>query len=497
MPGLWDAPADSGRRVTAPFVSSSTRFEVTTPPPSDGSSRARTGLLTLPHGTVETPQFMPVGTNATVKALSPDDFAMRARRSSCRTPPPVHLRPDHERIARLGGLHQFMDWDRPILTDSGGFQVVSLGDLRVVDDDGVTFRSHLDGSIHRFTPEHATAVQEALGSGGGLRPAGLPELAAAGRGRCDGANASLGGALAGRSFPHRPGAIRHRAGWPRSGLPRRSAQFVASLPFDGIVGGLAGDEVTGRARHDARRLHPALADDPRPRYLMGLGSPADLLEAVQRGVDLFDSVCRRASLGTGKLWVPGGRLNLRNRGVPRRSGAGPGGLSVPPLPALLEGVPGSSVPRKGAARVPPRDLSQPHFTLDFMARIRASIGPARPPRRDVRTALPRGRMVAVKRRAVRVKDPSVRCMTTRRRRWASGSTAQGNRRRSRRPSSLNRVSRRSGTAAERGGDPQAAQGEASRRGRHRRGLTGRTDATGTGSADGMDRSMRSVTNGWR
>ena len=149
--------------MTVPFVSPSTRFEVTTPPPSDGSTRARTGVLTLPHGAVQTPQFMPVGTNATVKALTPDDLKDAGASIILANTYHLYLRPGHERIARLGGLHRFMDWDRPILTDSGGFQVVSLGDLRVVDDDGVTFRSHLDGSVHRFTPEHATAVQEALG----------------------------------------------------------------------------------------------------------------------------------------------------------------------------------------------------------------------------------------------------------------------------------------------------------------------------------------------
>src|SRR6187397_2694599 len=150
--------------MTAPYVGRAARYEVTTPPPADGSTRARTGRLTLTHGVVETPQFMPVGTNATVKALTPADVREAGASIILSNTYHLYLRPGHERIARLGGLHRFMDWNGPILTDSGGFQVVSLGDLRVVDDDGVTFRSHLDGSIHRFTPEHATAVQEALGS---------------------------------------------------------------------------------------------------------------------------------------------------------------------------------------------------------------------------------------------------------------------------------------------------------------------------------------------
>ncbi len=170
MPGLWDLPAavepaDPGpgmpgiaRRVSA------AHYEVTTPPPADGSTRARTGRLTLTHGVVETPQFMPVGTNATVKALTPDDLHAVGASIILSNTYHLYLRPGHERIARLGGLHRFMGWDGPILTDSGGFQVVSLGDLRVVDEDGVTFRSHLDGSLHRFTPEVSIEVQEALGA---------------------------------------------------------------------------------------------------------------------------------------------------------------------------------------------------------------------------------------------------------------------------------------------------------------------------------------------
>ena len=130
---------------------------------STESTPARLGRLTLTHGVVDTPQFMPVGTNATVKALSPDDLREVGASIILSNTYHLYLRPGHERIARLGGLHRFMDWDRPILTDSGGFQVVSLAGLREIDDGGATFRSHLDGSTHRFTPELSIAVQEALG----------------------------------------------------------------------------------------------------------------------------------------------------------------------------------------------------------------------------------------------------------------------------------------------------------------------------------------------
>jgi queuine tRNA-ribosyltransferase len=125
--------------------------------------RARLGRLELPHGAVETPQFMPVGTNATVKALHPDDLDAAGASIVLANTYHLFLRPGHERIERLGGLHRFMGWDRPLLTDSGGYQVVSLADARVVDDDGATFRSHIDGATHRLTPEIAIRVQEALG----------------------------------------------------------------------------------------------------------------------------------------------------------------------------------------------------------------------------------------------------------------------------------------------------------------------------------------------
>ena len=379
--------------MTGPFVSSSTRYEVTTPAPSDGSTRARAGQLTLPHGTVETPQFMPVGTNATVKALSPDDLHDVGASIILANTYHLYLRPGHERIERLGGLHRFMGWDRPILTDSGGFQVVSLGDLRVVDEEGVTFRSHLDGTIHRFTPEHATAVQEALGSDVAVAfdqpvyPSSPRDV-----------------------WPMRPRAptAGPSARWPRTRatdqamfgivqggldpeLRASSASFIAALPFDGVcIGGLAGDETPAEREAAIDVAVGVLADDPRPRYLMGLGSPLDLLEAVDRGIDLFDSVLPARVARNGQLWVPGGRLNLRNRALPRRSRADPGRLSMPPLPAVLEGLPGPSLPGQGAPRVPARDLSQP----DLHPRLHdqdPSLDTGRYlPRRSIRTPLARG-----------------------------------------------------------------------------------------------------------
>jgi queuine tRNA-ribosyltransferase len=296
-------------------VTGAARFSVEVPPPASGATRARVGRLELTHGVVETPQFMPVGTNATVKALHPDDIREVGASIILANTYHLYLRPGHERIERLGGLHQFMAWDGPILTDSGGFQVVSLGDLRVVDEDGVTFRSHLDGSTHRFTPEVAVRVQEALGSDVAVAfdqpvyPSSPREVVADATARTH--------RWAERSLNAHTRPDQALFGIVQGGLEpdlrAESTRFVASLPFDGIcIGGLAGDETPDQRNAALDVAIPLLDDDPRPRYLMGLGSPADLLDAVHRGVDLFDSVLPARVARNGQLWVPGGRLNLQN-----------------------------------------------------------------------------------------------------------------------------------------------------------------------------------------
>ena len=363
--------------MTAPFVSSSTRFEVTTPPPTDGSTRARTATLTLPHGAVQTPQFMPVGTNATVKALSPDDLKDVGASIILANTYHLYLRPGHERIARLGGLHRFMDWDRPILTDSGGFQVVSLGDLRVFDEDGVTFRSHLDGSVHRFTPEQATVVQEALGSDVAVA-FDQPVFPSSPRAVVADATARTH-RWAERSLAAHTRTDQAMFGIVQGGLDpdlrEGSARFIASLPFDGIcIGGLAGDETPDERDATLDVAVPALADDPRPRYLMGLGSPADLLEAVHRGIDLFDSVLPARVARNGQLWVPGGRLNLRNRAFLDD----PAPVQEDCACLLCRRFSRAYLAHLFRAKeLLAYRLATCHnltFTLDFMVRIRASIG---------------------------------------------------------------------------------------------------------------------------
>jgi len=362
--------------VNAPFVSPAARFEVEVPPPVDASTRARLGRLTLPHGDVETPQFMPVGTNATVKALTPDDLRDAGASIILSNTYHLYLRPGHERIERLGGLHRFMDWDRPILTDSGGFQVVSLGDLRVVDEDGVTFRSHLDGSIHRFTPEHAIAVQEALGSDVAVAfdqpvypssPRSVVEEAT------ERTHRWAERSLAAHTRPDQAifGIIQ---GGLDPELRAESTRFIAGLPFDGLcIGGLAGDETPEQRDAALDVAVPLLDDDPRPRYLMGLGSPADLLEAVHRGVDLFDSVLPARVARNGQLWVPGGRLNIRNRAF----------LDDPrpvqdDCPCLLcrrfsRAYLAHLIRAKELLAYRLATCHNLTFTLDFMVRIRASI----------------------------------------------------------------------------------------------------------------------------
>ena len=351
-------------------------FTIDTPPPTDGTTRARAGHLELRSGVVETPQFMPVGTNATVKALDPDDIKATGATIILANTYHLYLRPGHERVERLGGLHRFMDWDRPILTDSGGFQVVSLGDLRVVDEDGVTFRSHIDGSTHRFTPEHAIAVQEALASDVAVA-FDQPVMPSSPRAVVADATARTH-RWAERSLEALTRTDQALFGIVQGGLDpelrAESTRFIASLPFDGIcIGGLAGDE-TPEQRDEALDLAVPLLDaDPRPRYLMGLGSPADLLEAVHRGVDLFDSVLPARVARNGQLWVPGGRLNIRNRRF----------LDDPE--PIQDGCPCLACRRFSRAYVAHLfradellgyRLATCHnltFTLDFMARIRAAI----------------------------------------------------------------------------------------------------------------------------
>jgi queuine tRNA-ribosyltransferase len=352
------------------------QFELVVPPPADGSTRARLGRLTLPHGVVETPQFMPVGTNATIKALHPDEVLATGATIILANTYHLYLRPGHERVERLGGLHRFMGWDGPILTDSGGFQVVSLGDLRAIDDDGVTFKSHLDGTTHRFTPERSIAVQEALAPDIAVAfdqpvfPSSPRDVVADATKRTH--------RWAERSLAAHTRTDQALFGVIQGGLDptlrTASARYIASLPFDGLnIGGLAGDETPEQRNATIELTVSELAGDRRPRYLMGLGSPLDLLEAVDRGIDLFDSVLPARVARNAQLWVPGGRMNLRNERY--REDPRPVQDDCPCL--LCSRFSRAYLAHLFHAReLLAYRLATCHnltFTLDFMARIRAAL----------------------------------------------------------------------------------------------------------------------------
>jgi len=319
---------------------------------------------------------MPVGTNATVKAVDPDEVAAAGATIILANTYHLYLRPGHERIERFGGLHRFMGWNRPILTDSGGFQVVSLGDLRMVDEDGVTFRSHIDGSTHRFTPEHAIAVQESLGSDVAVA-FDQPVVPSSPRAVVADATARTH-RWAERSLAAHKRTDQALFGIVQGGLDpdlrAESTRVIARLPFDGIcIGGLAGDETPEQRDATLDLAVPLLHDDPRPRYLMGLGSPADLLEAVHRGVDLFDSVLPARVARNGQLWIPGGRLNIRNQ---RHLDDDTPVQDDCPCPLCRRFSRAYLAHLFRADELLGYRLATCHnltFTLDFMARIRAAI----------------------------------------------------------------------------------------------------------------------------
>jgi queuine tRNA-ribosyltransferase len=277
--------------------------------------RARRGRLTTAHGTIETPAFMPVGTAATVKAATPEDVrATGAEILLCNT---YHLmlRPGAERVAKLGGLHKFMNWPWPILTDSGGYQVMSLAELRKIGEDGVSFQSHLDGAKHLLTPERSIEIQHLLDADITMAfdectpyPATAEQAASSMRLSMRWAERSK------RAFVDRPGyglfGIVQGSVYPD--LREESAKALIGIGFDGYaVGGLAVGEGTELMLGTLAATEPLLPSD-RPRYLMGVGKPADLVAAVARGVDMFDCVLPTRSGRTAQAFTRSGTLNLRN-----------------------------------------------------------------------------------------------------------------------------------------------------------------------------------------
>jgi len=277
--------------------------------------RARTGVLRTPRGAIRTPAFMPVGTAGTVKAMLP--ASVRATGADILLGNTYHLmlRPGAERVARLGGLHRFMNWDRPILTDSGGFQVMSLAELRKLTEAGVTFRSHVDGAKHVLSPETSMEIQRLLGSDIVMAFDECPALPASEAAVAKSMRLSMRWAARSReAFGDRPGHALFgiQQGGVTRELREESAEALRAIGFDGYaIGGLAVGE--GQAAMFGVLDHaPGMLPDDRPRYLMGVGKPDDIVGAVLRGVDMFDCVLPSRSGRTGQALTRRGAVNLRN-----------------------------------------------------------------------------------------------------------------------------------------------------------------------------------------
>ncbi|MCF1708428.1 tRNA guanosine(34) transglycosylase Tgt [Tabrizicola sp. J26] len=277
--------------------------------------KARTGVIHTPRGEIRTPAFMPVGTAATVKAMLPE--SVRATGADILLGNTYHLmlRPTAERIARLGGLHRFMNWERPILTDSGGFQVMSLGPLRKLTEEGVVFSSHIDGSKHMLSPERSMEIQKLLGSDIVMCFDECPALPADDATVAKSMRMSMRWAQRSRdAFGDRPGHALFgiQQGGVTEELRGESAEALKAIGFDGYaVGGLAVGEGQ-EAMFGVLDYAPGMLPDDKPRYLMGVGKPDDIVGAVQRGIDMMDCVLPSRSGRTGQAWTRRGQVNIKN-----------------------------------------------------------------------------------------------------------------------------------------------------------------------------------------
>ena len=277
--------------------------------------KARTGTIATPRGEIRTPAFMPVGTAATVKAMLPE--SVRATGADILLGNTYHLmlRPTAERIARLGGLHRFMNWERPILTDSGGFQVMSLASLRKLSEEGVRFSSHIDGSKHMLSPERSMEIQKLLGSDIVMCFDECPALPATDEAVAASMRLSMRWAERSKAaFGDRPGHALF--GIMQGGVTRvlreESAAALKAIGFDGYaVGGLAVGEGQ-EAMFSVLDYAPGFLPEDKPRYLMGVGKPDDIVGAVERGIDMMDCVLPSRSGRTGQAWTRRGQVNIKN-----------------------------------------------------------------------------------------------------------------------------------------------------------------------------------------
>ena len=277
--------------------------------------KARTGVIKTPRGDIRTPAFMPVGTAATVKAMMPESVAATGADILLGNTYHLMLRPTAERIANLGGLHKFMNWDKPILTDSGGFQVMSLSDLRKMSEHGVTFKSHIDGSKHELTPERSMEIQKLLGSDIVMCFDECPALPADRQRITESMQMSMRWAQRSRdAFGDRPGHALFgiQQGGLEEDLRARSAEALRGIEFDGYaVGGLAVGEGQ-EAMFNVLDFAPDQLPVDKPRYLMGVGKPDDIVGAVKRGIDMMDCVLPSRSGRTGQVFTRRGVLNIKN-----------------------------------------------------------------------------------------------------------------------------------------------------------------------------------------
>jgi queuine tRNA-ribosyltransferase len=278
--------------------------------------KARTGLLSTPRGEIRTPAFMPVGTAGTVKALTVDQVAATGADIILGNTYHLMLRPTAERVKRMGGLHRFMRWEKPILTDSGGFQVMSLGKISKVTEEAVTFQSHIDGSRHVLSPERSMEIQaDLLGSDIVMQLDELVALPATPERAAEAMRRSARwGQRSKNAFGERD--VQNLFGIQQGGLDpalrRESAERLQEIGFDGYaIGGLAVGE-GHQAMCEALDFAPDMLPADRPRYLMGVGKPIDIVEAVYRGVDMFDCVLPTRSGRHGQAWTWDGPINLKN-----------------------------------------------------------------------------------------------------------------------------------------------------------------------------------------
>ena len=279
------------------------------------NGRARCGIISTPRGEIRTPAFMPVGTAATVKAMFPESVRSTGADILLGNTYHLMLRPTAERISELGGLHKFMNWERPILTDSGGFQVMSLAELRKLSEEGVTFKSHIDGSSHILSPERSMEIQRMLGSDIVMCFDECPALPAQYKKISDSMQLSMRWAQRSRdAFGDRPGYALFgiQQGGLEYDLRAESAELLQSIEFDGYaIGGLAvgeGQEAMFRVLDFAPDMLPI----DKPRYLMGVGKPSDIVGAVKRGVDMMDCVLPSRSGRTGQAFTHRGVVNIKN-----------------------------------------------------------------------------------------------------------------------------------------------------------------------------------------